>query len=604
MVSNCGINENGDVIGGRLGDNNFSEYAIVSWYNFSQRYVLRHPNLQIGIQIAQLGRDAANNNHIGYGQDYRTGFYDLVKNVGWQPSRVNQDCNADCSSSTCTVVCCVGQLTGDAACKSIAPDLSTHGMLSAYRSAGFIVLTDSRYLTSDQYLLPGDISLLPGSHTNINLDAGSLSGSDVVVSDGGVIVGSGQSVMVPAVYSPRISVPEDDDPLYINQHFSGGQNPCTAIDNKTGSVLPNCVGYCYGRFMEVMNGMKPNLPTGNANGWYSHTDEYQRGKDPKVGAIACWVNANGSGHLAVVEKIYTEGSNKDSILFSTSIYPNNKFVLQLGKAPNYLDWKDYVFKGFIYNPMAASDEAQGGDLYDEINDEDDAVLREIGYLSGHTPTTAKTNIRLSCINYTTALGAFFKGAILEPGMIITSGIAGGSVDLSGIDISSQDSVAKAIFQFFLSKGLNAAAVCGILGNMMQESSLRPWAYTADPTNTYPMQGGGLVGWTDGGIRPITNFTMMVNYVGPDWKNNLSGQLEYLYLQLHDNYNVDLNFRRNIWEPLLTVPNNSSGVVEAIRIFLVEFEMGGGSGLASIIAEEIPRRTPYGLAFWEKLAIQV
>lgn len=596
MVSNCGSNEFGGIRGGQEGDQTKGEYQVKGWNNFGQRYVLRHPNLQIGIQIAQLGRDAANNDHIGYSQDRRMGFYNNLRNVNWNPSAINVNCSADCSSSTCTIVYAVGQLTGDAACQSISPSLSTGAMLGPYRSAGFIVLTDSKYLTSDQYLLPGDINLKPGSHTNINLDAGSLSGSDVVVSDGGVIVGSGQSVTVPAVYSPRISAPEDDDPLYKNQQFSGGQNPCTAIDNRTGSVLPNCVGYCYGRFMEVMNGMRPNLPTGNANNWYSHNDEYQRGKEPKVGAIGCWVNANGAGHLAIVERVYTEGSNKGSVLFSTSIYPNQKFVLQIGKAPNYLDWDGYVFKGFIYNPMAASDEAQGGDLYDETNDEDDAVLREVGYILGNTPTTANTGIRLSCINYTTALGAFFKGAILEPGMIVsTGGFVGGSVDLSGVDISNQNSVAKAILQFFMSKGLNAAAVCGILGNMMQESSLHPWSYTSNPHNTHPMQGGGLVGWTDGGILPIKNFTMMVNYVGPDWKNNLSKQLDYLYLQINQNYNVDFDLNREIWQPLLAVPNNLSGVYSARAIFQEKFERYGG---------EAENRNQWAKYFWENIAIQV
>ena len=596
MVSNCSNNEFGVTEGGRPGDQTGGEYVVHGWTNFQQSYVLRHPNLQIGIRIAQLARDAANNDHIGYDQgDYRMTFYNQLRNVNWVPSAINQDCATDCSASTCTIVYAVGQLTGDSICRSINPRSSTYYMLADYRSAGFIVLSDSKYLTSDKYLLPGDINLRDG-HTNINLDAGSLSGSDVVVSDGGVTVSDG-GVTVPAVYSPRISAPKDDDALYINMNFSGGQNPCTAIDNTTGSVLPNCVGYCYGRFMEVMSSMRPELPTGNANMWYSHSDTYQRGQDPKVGAVGCWVNENGAGHLAIVEKIYTEGSNKGSVLFSTSIYPNNKFVLQLGQPPKYLDWDGYVFKGFIYNPMAASDEAQGGDLYDETNDENDAVLREVGYLSGHTPTTTKTSVKLSCINYTTALGAFFKGAILEPGMIVATGegSAGGSVDLSGVDISSQDSVAKAIFQFFLAKGLNAAAVCGILGNMMQESSLHPWSYTSNPRNTYPMQGGGLVGWTDGGILPITNFTAMVNYVGSGWRNNLTKQLEYLYLQIHDNYNSDFNLRKQIWEPLLSVPNNLSGAYQSRKIFQEKFERYSG---------EAVQRNQWAKYFWDKLAIQV
>lgn len=584
MVSNCGINELGRATGGRLGDQTGSEYSVKPWNNFGQRYVLRHPNSRIGIKIAELGRDAANNNHIGYGQDHRTGFYNNLRLVNWNPLAISVDCNADCSSSTCTVVYAVGQLTGDSMCKNISPSLSTHGMLNAYRSAGFMVLTDSKYLTSDRYLLPGDINLAPGSHTNINLDAGSLSGSDIVVSDVGPSAGS---TLVPAVYSPRISSPKLSDPLYKNMNYAGGQNPCSAVNRKTGSVLPNCVGYCYGRFMEVMNGSRPSLSTGNANNWYSHVDSYQRGQSPKVGAVACWVNENGPGHLAVVEKIYTEGTNKGSVLFSTSIYPDQRFVLQLGKAPNYLDWKGYIFKGFIYNPSSVSDTSVGGDLYNTKNDENDAVLREIGYFSGMQPTTHRTNIRVSCINYTTALGAFFKGAILEANMT--------TFDALNIDISSQDSVSKVVFQFFLSKGLNAAAVCGILGNMMQESSMNPASFTSNPSNTYPMRACGLVQWTDGGKYPIKNATKMISYVGQNWRNNLSGQLEYLYKQLTENYNSDVNFNSSVWNPLLTVPNNISGAFQARKIFQDKFEQYGG---------EVDNRNRYTQAFWNKLAIQV
>ena len=65
MVSNCGCNEFGGIKGGRVGDQTGAEYAVQAWSNFGQIYVLRHPNLQIGIQIARLARDAANNDHIG-----------------------------------------------------------------------------------------------------------------------------------------------------------------------------------------------------------------------------------------------------------------------------------------------------------------------------------------------------------------------------------------------------------------------------------------------------------------------------------------------------------------------------------------------------------
>ena len=79
MVSNCSISETGGVYSRQLGDQTKREYYVREWYNYGQRYVLRHPNLQIGIQIAQLGRDAANNDHIGYGWGQRMTFYHRLR---------------------------------------------------------------------------------------------------------------------------------------------------------------------------------------------------------------------------------------------------------------------------------------------------------------------------------------------------------------------------------------------------------------------------------------------------------------------------------------------------------------------------------------------
>lgn len=45
-------------------------------------------------------------------------------------------------------------------------------MKSAYKKAGFTILTDKKYLTGTDYLLPGDILLYEGHHTATNLGIG------------------------------------------------------------------------------------------------------------------------------------------------------------------------------------------------------------------------------------------------------------------------------------------------------------------------------------------------------------------------------------------------------------------------------------------------
>ena len=52
----------------------------------------------------------------------------------------------------------------------------TGNMRSAYQNAGFQVLTESKYLTSSDYLVPGDILLNDTHHTATNLGIGSKSG--------------------------------------------------------------------------------------------------------------------------------------------------------------------------------------------------------------------------------------------------------------------------------------------------------------------------------------------------------------------------------------------------------------------------------------------
>jgi len=49
-------------------------------------------------------------------------------------------------------------------------------MRAGFKAAGFEVLTDSKYLTSNAYLMPGDILLNDNNHTATNIGIGSKSG--------------------------------------------------------------------------------------------------------------------------------------------------------------------------------------------------------------------------------------------------------------------------------------------------------------------------------------------------------------------------------------------------------------------------------------------
>ena len=404
MIANCGSNEFGSGYGGQAGDQTGKEYTVMNWYSRPWKCVLRYPDLQKAIVIAQVSRDAANNNNIGYDMGQRMTFYNQLAAVGWNPASITTPCESDCSASTSACIIAAGHKTGDSRLMSISPSLTTHVMRSSLRAAGFMLLTDSRYLSSDAYLLPGDILLNDGAHAAVNLDSGPNSGESVIVSD--------------------------------------------------GSALPGGIG--------------------------------------------------------------------------------------------------------------------GGDLYATENDEDDAIMREVAYLSGNTPTVNKTNIRLSVINYTSSLQAIFKGKV---------GTGGGSYDSSKLEGNY-----RVIFDYLVGKGLNAAAACGILANIRGESNGNPnLVGTADAYGSI-----GICQWTFG------RKTALLNFVNGNWRNNLSGQLDFLWHELNGSY------RNSVLIPLQNEPNTEAGARDAAYVFVSKFEIPQRYYNGRDIYME---RVEWASEFWSQIVIQ-
>jgi surface antigen len=151
-------------------------------------------------------------------------------------------------------------------------------------------------------------------------------------------------------FSPRLSAPSTTNKCYIHTSY-GGYNSCIRI--KGNSVLPNCVGYAWGRAREIL-GSTPKLSRGNAETWYGFSDGYSRGRTPKLGAIIVWAKGrvgnsrDGAGHVAVVEQIHSNGS----FTVSQSGYRSRKFWTSIIPKSGYL--RGYRFLGFIYLPISTS----------------------------------------------------------------------------------------------------------------------------------------------------------------------------------------------------------------------------------------------------------
>lgn len=151
-------------------------------------------------------------------------------------------------------------------------------------------------------------------------------------------------------FVPRTTAPSTSDKHWIKS-TKGGLNACLEIGG--GSVLPNCVGYAWGRFYEL-TGERPRLSTGNAENWYGNTaDGYKRSAEPKLGAVACWRKgkayneSDGCGHVAIVEEIKPNGD----IVCSNSAYGGSRFYMKTySKSAGYNDGA-LTFQGFILPPV-------------------------------------------------------------------------------------------------------------------------------------------------------------------------------------------------------------------------------------------------------------
>lgn len=144
----------------------------------------------------------------------------------------------------------------------------------------------------------------------------------------------------------RLTAPDATERYWISTRY-GGLNECIHI--RDGSVLPNCVGYAWGRVYEI-TGKRPTLSKNNAENWWAYPDGYERGSVPKVGAVICWRKgaagnqSDGEGHVAVVERINPDGS----ILTSNSNYSGTRFYTKTYYPPNFYLGSAYAFQGFIY----------------------------------------------------------------------------------------------------------------------------------------------------------------------------------------------------------------------------------------------------------------
>ncbi|RKI44363.1 peptidoglycan-binding protein [bacterium D16-51] len=164
-IGHASIDERGKARGGAAGDQTGREVCTRNWYNKPWIAVIRPKSSTAAEKIAKAMEAACANNNIGYDQNERTTLYIKAKANNWNIAGIKSKCETDCSA---LVAVCV-----NAAGISVSKDIYTGNEKSALVATGkFTAHTESKYLTTDNYLKRGDI-LLASGHTAVVLSNGS-----------------------------------------------------------------------------------------------------------------------------------------------------------------------------------------------------------------------------------------------------------------------------------------------------------------------------------------------------------------------------------------------------------------------------------------------
>ena len=169
-VGSARSDEKGKAHGGKAGDQTGREVSTQSYYVHSKGWrVFRAKDPKKAEIIGDSMKKACDNNHIGYDQYERYDLFAEAKKVGFDLSKVNVNCETDCSE---LVRCCCAAA---GILKLPTSGFRTGNMPKYLLSTGeFVELTGSKYTSQSAYLGKGDILVTKtNGHTVVVLNNGS-----------------------------------------------------------------------------------------------------------------------------------------------------------------------------------------------------------------------------------------------------------------------------------------------------------------------------------------------------------------------------------------------------------------------------------------------
>lgn len=171
-IGHSSKDENSRYTGGKAGDQTGKEVCTRSWYNGKWGFVARFKDRAKAEKATKACADACNNPNVGYDQGGRNSLRAEAKKVDYQLGLIETPCESDCSS---LMGVCV-EAAGIKLPEGNGP--TTRTLRKVLEATGeFEILTAEKYLTSDKYLMEGDILCNEGSHTVMALENGAQAGS-------------------------------------------------------------------------------------------------------------------------------------------------------------------------------------------------------------------------------------------------------------------------------------------------------------------------------------------------------------------------------------------------------------------------------------------
>ena len=167
-IGSARSDERGKITGGKPGDQKGGKEVMTQdWYLHKKGWVIiRIRDAEKREKAAYAMQAACDNQHFGYSQTTRITGYNAAKEVGFDPAKVKEDVNVDCSELVRLCLAYAG---------IFVPNWYTGSMVSICRKMkdDFEIITDEAKTKVDDYLLRGDILVTKTKgHTVIVLSDG------------------------------------------------------------------------------------------------------------------------------------------------------------------------------------------------------------------------------------------------------------------------------------------------------------------------------------------------------------------------------------------------------------------------------------------------